>query len=47
MLAQPGYLRIEKPLVSYDEAYEIGLGLLALVVLLIVWRWRAYRKRHI
>jgi predicted Zn-dependent peptidase len=47
MLAQPGYLRIEKPLVSYDEAYEIGLGLLALVALLIVWRWRAYRKRHI
>ncbi|MFJ3525698.1 M16 family metallopeptidase [Pseudomonas sp. NPDC090203] len=47
MLAQPGYLRIEKPLVSYDEAYEIGLGLLALVVLLILWRWRAYRKRHI
>ena len=47
MLTQPGYLRIEKSLVSYDELYEIGLGLLALVALLIVWRWRAYRKRHI
>jgi predicted Zn-dependent peptidase len=47
MLTQPGYLRIEKSLVSYDQLYEIGLGLLALVVLLIAWRWRASRKRHI
>jgi len=47
ILTQPGYLRIEQSLVSYDELYEIGLGLLALVALLIAWRWRAYRKRHI
>jgi predicted Zn-dependent peptidase len=47
MLTQPGYLRIEKPLVSYDELYEIGLGVLALIVLLIVWRWRAYKKRSL
>ncbi|MFK3799835.1 M16 family metallopeptidase [Pseudomonas sp. NPDC088444] len=45
MLTQPGYLRIEEPLLSYDELYEIGLALGALMVLLIVWRWRVYKKR--
>ena len=46
MLTQPGYLRIEEPLFSYDELYEIALVLAALVILLIAWRWRAYRKRQ-
>ncbi|WP_296260433.1 MULTISPECIES: M16 family metallopeptidase [unclassified Pseudomonas] len=47
MLAQPGYLRVEEPLLSYDELYEIGLALAALVILLIVWRWRVHKKRSI
>lgn len=45
LLTQPGYLRIEEPLVSYDELYEIGVALGVLVVVLIAWRWRAYKKR--
>lgn len=45
LLTQPGYLRIEEPLVSYDELYEIGMALGVLVVLLIAWRWRVYKKR--
>lgn len=45
LLTQPGYLRIEEPLVSYDELYEIGVALGVLVVLLIAWRWRVYKKR--
>ncbi len=47
LLAQPGYLRIEEPLLSYDELYEIGLGMLALVALMIFWRWRVYKNRSL
>ncbi|WP_296184984.1 M16 family metallopeptidase [Pseudomonas sp. UBA1879] len=45
LLAQPGYLRVEEPLLSYDELYELGVALAVLGALLIVWRWRAYKKR--
>ncbi|WP_268798624.1 M16 family metallopeptidase [Pseudomonas huanghezhanensis] len=45
LLAQPGYLRIEKPLLSYDEVYGLGVVLLALIILLIVWRVWAYKTR--
>ncbi|MFJ5300678.1 M16 family metallopeptidase [Pseudomonas sp. NPDC088368] len=45
LLAQPGYLRIEEPLVSYDELYEIGVALAVLTALLIAWRWQVYKKR--
>ncbi|MDH0749321.1 insulinase family protein [Pseudomonas sp. GD03842] len=45
MLTQPGYLRIEEPLLGYDALYEIGIALAAMVGLLIVWRWRVYKKR--
>ncbi|RAU39427.1 MULTISPECIES: insulinase family protein [unclassified Pseudomonas] len=45
MLTQPGYLRIEEPLLGYDALYEIGIALAAIVGLLIVWRWRVYKKR--
>jgi len=47
MLAQPGYLRIEKPLLSYDELYGVGVVLIALMVLLIVWRVWAYKRRRL
>jgi hypothetical protein len=45
LLAQPGYLRIEEPLVSYDELYEIGLAAIVLLGLVVFWRWRVYRRR--
>lgn len=47
LLAQPGYLRIEKPLLSYDQLYQLGVALIVLLALLIVWRWRVYRKRSL
>ncbi|VVO15050.1 M16 family metallopeptidase [Pseudomonas fluorescens] len=45
LLDQPGYLRIEKPLLTYDQlSWLIGglLGLLALALL----GWRIHRKKH-
>lgn len=45
LLAQHGYLRVEEPLLSYDELYGVGFLLTGLVALLIVWRWRIYKKR--
>ncbi|AVB17932.1 MULTISPECIES: M16 family metallopeptidase [Pseudomonas syringae group] len=44
LLAQPGYMRIEKPLFSYDGLYLLVGGVLGLIVLLAVWRWRARGK---
>ncbi|AZE86840.1 M16 family metallopeptidase [Pseudomonas orientalis] len=44
MLEQPGYWRIEKPLVSYNALSWIGAGVLGLIAL--VWvALRFYRKR--
>jgi predicted Zn-dependent peptidase len=45
LLTTPGYLRIEQPLLSYDELYEVGIGLMLLLVLIVFWRWRVYKKR--
>ena len=45
LLAQSGYLRVEEPLLSYDELYAVGCLLTALAALLIIWRWRAYKQR--
>jgi predicted Zn-dependent peptidase len=45
MLTTPGYLRVEEPLVGYEELYQIGLGLIVLLVLIVAWRWRVYKKR--
>jgi len=44
LLAQPGYMRIEKPLLGYDGLYWIGAAVLGLIVVLAVslaiWRRR-------
>ncbi|OPA83143.1 peptidase M16 [Pseudomonas fluorescens] len=44
VLKQPGYWRIEKPLLSYDALSWIGAGLLGLAVLVLIGV-RVYRKR--
>ncbi|WP_122559008.1 M16 family metallopeptidase [Pseudomonas viridiflava] len=45
LLTQPGYMRIEKPLLSYDGLYWVIAALLGLIVILMaLWRWRARRK---
>ncbi|PHX52629.1 peptidase M16, partial [Pseudomonas syringae pv. syringae] len=41
LLAQPGYMRIEKPLFSYDGLYWLIGGVLGFIALLALWRWRA------
>ncbi|MBN3964215.1 insulinase family protein [Pseudomonas gregormendelii] len=43
LLLQPGYLRIEKPLVSDDELIWLVAGMLGLLVLGL-WAWRLRRK---
>ncbi|MGH8385642.1 MAG: M16 family metallopeptidase [Pseudomonas sp.] len=44
LLLQPGYLRIEKPLVSYDQLmWAIAAALGLLVVILVAWR--IHRRR--
>ena len=45
LLAQPGYLRIEKPLISYDALSWLGAGLLGLIVLALLG-WRIHRKKQ-
>ncbi|MDB6142985.1 MAG: peptidase [Pseudomonas sp.] len=42
LLAQPGYVRVEKPLLGYDELYGLVAGVL---VVLAVVGWRV-RRRH-
>lgn len=44
VLKQPGYWRIEKPLLSYDALSWIGAGLLGLAALVLIGV-RFYRKR--
>ncbi|QXI28677.1 M16 family metallopeptidase [Pseudomonas vanderleydeniana] len=44
LFEQPGYLRIEKPLLSYDQLMWLGVGLLALLIM-IPLGWRAWRRR--
>ena len=41
---QPGYWRIEKPLLSYDALNWIGAGVLALIAIVLIGV-RSYRKR--
>ncbi|MGV8919018.1 MAG: M16 family metallopeptidase [Pseudomonas sp.] len=44
LLAQPGYVRVEKPLLSYDGLYALIAGLVALLVLLL-WGLRRKSKK--
>jgi hypothetical protein len=44
LLKQPGYWRIEKPLLSYDMLNWIGAGVLALIAIALIGV-RRYRKR--
>ncbi|MBK5509491.1 M16 family metallopeptidase [Pseudomonas sp. TH15] len=44
LLLQPGYLRIEKPLISDDQVLWLSAGGLGLVLLILVG-WRLHRKR--
>ncbi|MEQ4314048.1 pitrilysin family protein [Pseudomonas syringae] len=44
LLAQPGYMRIEKPLLSYESLYGLIAGVLSLIVALSIWRWRTRHK---
>ncbi|MBC3956359.1 M16 family metallopeptidase [Pseudomonas triticifolii] len=47
LLAQPGYMRVEKPLLSYDSLYWIIAAVAGLIVMLlarVLWRWRAHRR---
>jgi len=44
LLKQPGYWRIEKPLLSYDMLNWIGAGVLVLIAIVLIGV-RRYRKR--
>ncbi|MBN2992182.1 insulinase family protein [Pseudomonas cedrina subsp. fulgida] len=44
VLQQPGYWRIEKPLLSYDALSWIGAGVLGLIIIVLIGV-RGYRKR--
>jgi predicted Zn-dependent peptidase len=44
LLLQPGYLRIEKPLLSYDQVLWAIAGFLGLLVFGLLG-WRVYRRR--
>ena len=45
LLLQPGYLRIEKPLISDDQVLWLSAGGLG-VLLLILIGWRLHRRRN-
>ena len=44
LLLQPGYLRIEKPLMSYDQVLWAIAGVFALMLLCLL-AWRIHRKQ--
>ncbi|MNC64379.1 hypothetical protein D3C75_1145740 [compost metagenome] len=46
LFATQGYIRIEKPLLSYDELYQLlaALGGLVLVGGVGVYAWRSHRR---
>jgi predicted Zn-dependent peptidase len=45
LFKQPGYWRIEKPLLSYDLLNGIGVGVLGLIAIVLIGV-RSYRKRN-
>jgi predicted Zn-dependent peptidase len=45
LLDEPGYLRIEKPLMSYDALSWLGTGLLGLIALALLG-WRIHRTKQ-
>ena len=45
LFAEPGYVRIEKPLFSYNSLSLVILGALALLIIIGVG-WRAWRHRR-
>ncbi|WP_295472397.1 pitrilysin family protein [uncultured Pseudomonas sp.] len=45
LLAQPGYVRIQQPLFSYDDLYWLALAGAGAVILLLVGWWRYRRDR--
>jgi predicted Zn-dependent peptidase len=45
LLDQPGYLRIEKPLMSYNALSWLGAGLVGLIALALLG-WRIHRKKQ-
>ena len=44
LMLQPGYLRIEKPLISDDQVLWVAAGGVGLVLLMLIG-WRLHRKR--
>jgi hypothetical protein len=44
LLLQPGYMRIEKPLVSYDQLMWMIAGLSGLLLLSLA-AWRFHRRK--
>ena len=44
LMLQPGYLRIEKPLISDDQVLWLAAGGLGLVLLILIG-WRLHHRR--
>jgi len=43
-MLQPGYLRIEKPLISDDQVLWVAAGGVGLVLLMLIG-WRVYHRK--
>lgn len=46
LLEQPGYLRIEKPLLGYDGLIWVFAAAVGLILLLALWSWRVRRRNN-
>ena len=46
LLEQPGYLRIEKPLLGYDGLTGVFAAIVGLIVLLALWGWHLRRRNR-
>lgn len=47
VLEKPPYIRVEQPLLTYDMLYgvlAVGAGVVLLIVLALLWAWRACRR---